>query len=344
MKYTDMQGNTRVKVFSCQGHFQPHPTGTNVYYGGFVEDPVNTSLSRLLKGCAIDFVSKNLSNKKENRSYLPIDHSLPYDLFTVRCSKCIGCRQDHARDWALRCEHELREHEDSCFLTLTYDKNHLPEGRTLVMRDLQLFFKRLRKKYGEGIRYIASGEYGSKTHRPHYHVILFGLDFQDKKQYYRTGSKFPLFTSKSLSDIWTAGNALIGSANKETAGYVCRYTMKKTNQRDYVGRRAPFLTMSRRPGIGFNFFKKYAQSIFPKDYIVSLVKGVYKKFTVPAYYLRCLETLDHSLYLRVKAERTAKAIQASIDNDLTYFQTLRNKFNYALARLNLLPRVLDSVT
>ncbi len=344
MKYTDFEGNVRVKVFSCQGSFEKHKTGNNVYYGHFPADPVNTSLSGYLASFSSDFLLKNADRKIASSScYEPLNRA-SIEHFTVKCSKCIGCRQDHARDWALRCEHELRDHEESCFITLTYDKDHLPENGTLVMRDLQLFFKRLRKKFGEGIRYIACGEYGDKKGRPHYHVLLFGLAFFDIKQYYRTGSKFPIYTSESLSSVWTAGNALIGDANKETAGYICRYTMKKSYSRDYGCRLPQFLTMSRRPGIGYNFIKKYFNSIFPKDYIVSEVKGKYKKFTVPSYYLRCLQKIDENLFLRVKADRTAKAVQASIDNDLTFFQTLSNKFKYALARLDLLPRVLDSAT
>lgn len=200
VKFVDIHGNSRVKVFSCQGHFEKHPTGTNVYYGGFPEKPSETSLHAYLSSFSSEFIKKNAALKLNgSSSYQRIDHFTPLEHFTVKCAKCIGCRQDHARDWALRCEHELRDHDKSCFLTLTYDEKHLPEDRSVDVRHLQLFFKRLRKKYGEGIRYIASGEYGDKRGRPHYHVLLFGLDFDDKKRYYRTNSKFGLYTSATLS-------------------------------------------------------------------------------------------------------------------------------------------------
>lgn len=79
-----------------------------------------------------------------------------------------------------------------------YDKN-------LHLEHLQKFFKRLRKKFGEGIRYFACGEYGSKNGRPHYHALLFNFDFTDKKlwQVNKNGTKY--FVSDALSKLWTAG-------------------------------------------------------------------------------------------------------------------------------------------
>lgn len=61
------------------------------------------------------------------------------------------------------------------FLTLTYDEKHVPRapgGLSLRFYDIQLFCKRLRKaKYK--LKYIIVGEYGTTTHRPHYHAILW---------------------------------------------------------------------------------------------------------------------------------------------------------------------------
>lgn len=71
--------------------------------------------------------------------------ALNFTTITVPCGKCIDCRLDRSRDWALRCMHELQTSEfGACFVTLTYDDAHLPEGRSLDYRDFQLFMHRLR--------------------------------------------------------------------------------------------------------------------------------------------------------------------------------------------------------
>lgn len=102
-----------------------------------------------------------------------LDHSLPF--VQVPCGKCLECRIQHARDWADRCVIEAKQYKYNYFVTLTYDDAHLPERNSLNPKDLQLFLKRLRKRFkGVKIRFLASGEYGS-SFRPHYHLILFNL-------------------------------------------------------------------------------------------------------------------------------------------------------------------------
>lgn len=95
----------------------------------------------------------------------------------VNCRKCLECRQKRANEWALRCMAEAQKYQQNCFLTLTYEKSPL----FLKKRDLQLFLKRFRKAiYPHKIKYFACGEYGSKNYRPHFHLIIFGYDFEDK--------------------------------------------------------------------------------------------------------------------------------------------------------------------
>jgi len=64
----------------------------------------------------------------------------------IPCGKCPGCKLEQSRQWAVRCMHEKRLHNSSCFVTLTYDDNNLPNGNTLVKSDLQNFLKRLAMK------------------------------------------------------------------------------------------------------------------------------------------------------------------------------------------------------
>lgn len=98
----------------------------------------------------------------------------------VPCGKCPECLERRRADWSLRLSYESRRHINSQFITLTYEDDHMVYGArspTLVKADLQLFFKRLRKRLIDSkLKYYAIGEYGTNTYRPHYHIILFGLD------------------------------------------------------------------------------------------------------------------------------------------------------------------------
>ena len=91
----------------------------------------------------------------------------------VPCGLCLECRIQHARQWADRCVLEAKNYKDNYFVTLTYDDDFLPNHNSLEPRDLQLFLKRLRKTFPHTkIRFLASGEYGDSSFRPHYHLIL----------------------------------------------------------------------------------------------------------------------------------------------------------------------------
>lgn len=96
----------------------------------------------------------------------------------VPCGKCMACRIARSREWTTRLIHELSYWDKASFVTLTYDNEHLPSDNSLSVRHWQLFMKRLRKQVEPlKIKYFASGEYGDKFGRPHYHAIIFGLDF-----------------------------------------------------------------------------------------------------------------------------------------------------------------------
>lgn len=131
------------------------------------------------------------------------------------CGRCYHCRKNKARIWRHRIMLEGMCHEENCFVTLTYNDEHLPAGETLVPEDLNLFLKRLRKKlYPEKIRYFAVGEYGDKSWRPHYHAILFGTIDED-----------------AINEAWTVGGEQIGwvdvgELNEKTAGYITGYVVK----------------------------------------------------------------------------------------------------------------------
>lgn len=205
--------------------------------------------------------------------------------FNVPCGKCWGCRLNHARQWAIRCTHEAQYYDEelklpSCFITLTFNSDYLLKREnplSLNKRDFQLFMKRLRKKYPNiPIRYYHSGEYGEKNGRPHYHAIIFGVNFNDRILWKSKPHK--LYTSETLNGLWPYGYSTIGNVSFETASYTARYIMKKRYGEDasshYNNRIPEYSTMSLGNGkdtfgLGYGFFKKYKKDIYPNDYVVT---------------------------------------------------------------------------
>ena len=127
---------------------------------------------------------------------------------TVPCGRCTSCRLEHSRQWAVRCMHEAQMHEGNSFITLTYAPEHLHEDYSVHKKELQKFFKRLRKNTGIKLRYFACGEYGDENRRPHYHAIIFGYDFPDKQLYTKTRTGDLLYRSPLLEKRGNTDSAL----------------------------------------------------------------------------------------------------------------------------------------
>lgn len=97
-------------------------------------------------------------------------------LYKVPCGKCAFCLSNKRSQWMFRIFHEMRYQENpGWFLTFTYEEKYVKRtahGLSLRFRDIQLYIKKLRKaKYYA--KYICVGEYGRKTKRPHYHMLLW---------------------------------------------------------------------------------------------------------------------------------------------------------------------------
>lgn len=144
-----------------------------------------------------------------------------------------------------------------------------------VKDHLQMFNNAIRKKWDEkyhhqGVRFYACGEYGDESARPHYHEILFNLPIDPDRLKLRFTNQFGdnYFTCDDLSASWGKGHILLSEANWTNAAYVARYIMKKLTgdlgEEAYtkVGLKPPFTRMSRRPGIGGEFYKG------PEDYFL----------------------------------------------------------------------------
>jgi len=213
--------------------------------------------------------------------------------------------------------HEAQMHEANCFVTLTYDDHHLPHDRGLRVEHWQNFAKALRRKCGR-FRFFHCGEYGESTFRPHYHAVLHGLDFRhDRVLHKKTKTGDPLWTSPTLSEVWTKGHHLIGGLSFESAAYVARYVVKKVTgeqaQHYYetvnaetgetYNIKSEYCTMSRRPGIGKTWIDTYMRDVYPRDEVIA--RGHPSK--PPKFYDEQLEKFDSKLYLQVKQQRVKEA-------------------------------------
>lgn len=236
-----------------------------------------------------------------------------WEEISLPCGRCIGCRLEKSREWAVRCVHEALLYDKNCFITLTFDNEHINSVGSLVKRDFVLFMKRLRKKYGEGIRFFHCGEYGSKLGRPHHHAILFNFDFPDKKLFF-VNHGFALYRSESLESLWPFGYSTIGNCTFETAAYVARYVLKKVNgdlaDEHYCGKEPEYVSMSRMPGIGHDWLLKNPE-IYNYDEVV-IRNGI--KCRPPAYYDKIFGELAPDFINDIKEKRKVKAIEQSEKN------------------------------
>lgn len=140
----------------------------------------------------------------------------------VPCNKCPPCKVRRINEWVFRISwEEYNLSTSSHFITLTYDTAHVPLTKngftTLRKTDLQKFWKRLRKLCPNvQLRYFACGEYGSRTHRPHYHAIV--LNCPD-----------PEFFAKawSLGGV-QFGGVFVGTVTSDSIAYVLKYIDKES--------------------------------------------------------------------------------------------------------------------
>lgn len=241
----------------------------------------------------------------------------------VPCGRCIGCRLERSRQWAIRIMHEAKLHKENSFLTLTYNDEKIPSNHSLHHEDIVLFLKRYRKLLeteDKKIRYFNAGEYGEKNFRPHYHMCLFGHEFKDKQVCdERNGQLY--YKSQTLNKLWGKGDCIIGELTFESAAYVARYITKKVTgdqaEKHYervfeatgevVKVEPEYCTMSR--GIGIEYAKKYIDDIYPND--VMIVNG--RQLRPPrAYDKLCKEIkpFDHDIVKERRIEKARTSVEA----------------------------------
>lgn len=281
------------------------------------------------------------------KSMLDINDPDRDNYYLVPCNRCIGCRLDYAREWSNRMLLELADNPKGIYVTLTYNDDNVPLSdkgyMSTSVKDCQLFFKRLRKKYSHlKIRYFLGAEYGPLNNRPHYHAILFGIaldDFDDLVFYKYNNLGQPLYISKSFAEIWGNGFCTLGSVSSNSCAYTARYMLKKLkgfNRIDYdaKGIQPEFSLCSRRPGIGLGYLKNHPNfsntlSVFDGTKTVS--------FPLPKRLFEKLLEIDPDQYYVLKAIRRETAASREyleyMKSDMEYLDYLDLKETQAYNRI-----------
>lgn len=284
---------------------------------GLVRILKTATVFRMACSHVITGLKSKMPNKYGNY-YLTYDesNSFGYEM-TVRCGQCTACRLGNALQWAVRCSNEASLYDVNCFVTLTYAPEYLPENGSLRKSDFQKFMKRLRKEIEpKKLRYYMCGEYGDKLERPHYHVLLFGFEFEDKKFFKKTKKGDVLYRSAVLESLWPFGYSTIGELNLTTAKYIARYIIKKVNgdlavehyekvmqeTGEVIHLLPEYTNMSLNPGVGREWYEKNKETLFERDEII--IEG--KKYLVPYWYEKIYRDENLEGYKAFKKKRVEK--------------------------------------
>ena len=201
-------------------------------------------------------------------------HEITGKWLLLPCGKCAPCLKRRVSGWSYRLSKHEKEAQASFFVTLTYDTQYVPITNngfmSLCKTDLQKFFKRLRKLHPKdsNIKYYAVGEYGGKTNRPHYHIILFNADI------------------KLVEKAWKFGYIHNGQVSEASIGYTLKYVSKagKIPMHQNDDRQKEFALMSKRIGTNYltpNMVQWHKADLNNRMYC-NLPDG--KKIAMPRYY------------------------------------------------------------
>ena len=220
-------------------------------------------------------------------------------LVHVPCGKCPKCKKLKRDSWSFRLNHLHNKSLQSQFITFTYDPIHLPRTDsyvpTLCKRDIQLFFKKLRKAQKQiddtPIKYYLVGEYGTRTNRPHYHALMFGVN-----------------PNININRVWGKGFTLSLPIKQGGIQYVLKYITKQPNK---VNDALPEFSLSSK-GIGEDYLTanimQYHKQI-QNSYLI-LENGV--KMPIPKYYKEKLYSSSNgerekvTVYLMNRYQKTEK--------------------------------------
>lgn len=251
-----------------------------------------------------------------------VNKVVPNFYLWIPCGKCFTCRKSKAFQWSVRAMHEIAYSSICSWATFTYDDEHLihsdiDDNGELCYSDVQKMIKRMRKA-GLKFRYLCGSEYGSKTRRPHYHIVFFGLRI----------------TEEIIRKFWPCDRlrnhhiSVIAKGDMSVGRYVASYTCKKLLHEEFSHRNSERITCSQ--GIG----RQYADN-HPEMFLLGFIRlGMNRTSAIPKYYLRRLARSDIELYYKICDENLERAK----NQDPPDFKKLRAANDNAIARARLMSK------
>lgn len=240
------------------------------------------------------------------------------------CGKCPACVRRRVSGWAFRLNKQSEQSNSAHFVTLTYNDEHIKKTKngfeTLVKKDVQDFFKRLRKLTKQKISYYAVGEYGDTGERPHYHIILFNANPKIVENAWK------------LNDI-TFGNVHFGDVGDASVGYTLKYISKDKKIPQFNGddRQKEFALMSKGLGAGYltdNMVKWHTKGNIENKVYLPLKDG--KKAAMPRYYKDKLydkgQKFRIGVFMRAESQKQVDELQDKY-GDLYYYKQAEETAN-----------------
>jgi hypothetical protein len=240
------------------------------------------------------------------------------------CGKCPACVRRRVSGWAFRLNKQSEQSNSAHFVTLTYNDEHIKKTKngfeTLVKKDVQDFFKRLRKLTKQKISYYAVGEYGDTGERPHYHIILFNANPKIVENAWK------------LNDI-TLGNVHFGDVGDASVGYTLKYISKDKKIPQFNGddRQKEFALMSKGLGAGYlteNMIKWHTKGNIENKVYLPLKDG--KKAAMPRYYKDKLydkgQKFRIGVFMRAESQKQVDELQDKY-GDLYYYKQAEETAN-----------------
>lgn len=255
------------------------------------------------------------------------------DVMLLPCRKCIPCQYKRSQEWSIRNSLEAQGHEFKYFLTLTYSEDSLIHiqnkynCKTLVLEDMQLFLKRLRKNTGQKFRYYLCGEYGSLKGRPHYHMLLYGLNIPDLDFLYKTDKGYNYYKSDFIQNCWGLGIVQISEFSDYNSMYTSRYCTKKIDfENNVLDVKKEFNTMSRRGGIGLEYYNHNKLELYGNDVMYYHFNGKTYKMKPLKFFDRLFDAENPEYYKFIKENRKKFALENNyfekLETDLSFYEYL----------------------
>lgn len=222
---------------------------------------------------------------------------------SVPCGVCSACLSNRREGWRIRLSEEAKDGKYCYFITLTYDENSIVYGEklgTVVKADAQTFIKdfraRLEYHHKAKFRYYLVAEYGTRTFRPHYHILAF--------------STSPVLPS-DVDLCWGKGNTLLTPMNERRISYCAKFHV---NRGHYPGgSHPPFALMSK--GIGRSYIDKMKR--FHSGNLNNMYYPDFRvKRTLPRYY-------KEKLYTKKDREKLGLLYSSQVDSDVKVADFIR---------------------